>query len=279
LLGGRPFWLAIVIVLLVAFSACTVKETEMEQVTDKERGEPGAGMTITIVYDNNPYDNRLRTAWGFSCMVQLPEKTVLFDTGGDGSTLLYNMGELGLNPEEVDIVVLSHVHGDHAGGLASFLQHNSEVTVYLPTSFPQQLKDAIRLSGAKLGEVDEARELFEDALTTGELDGGIKEQSLVLRTPRGLVVITGCAHPGPTKIVRKAKEIGKDKVYLVLGGFHLGGASTTQITSIIEDFEELGVEKVAPCHCSGDQARSLFKEHFGLNYIESGVGKKIRVPE
>lgn len=279
MLRGRPIWLVIVIMLLVAFSACAVKETEMEQVTDNEREKPGAGMTITIVYDNNPYDNRLRTAWGFSCMVELPEKTILFDTGGDGSTLLYNMGELGINLEEIDTVVLSHIHGDHVGGLSSFLQHNSEVTVYLPASFPQQLKDEIRLSGAKLSEVDEARELFEGTFTTGELDGGIKEQSLVLRTTRGLVVITGCAHPGPTKIVRKAKEIGKDKVHLVLGGFHLGGASVTQITSIIEDFEELGVEKVAPCHCSGDQARSLFKEHFGLNYIESGVGTKIRLPE
>lgn len=57
---------------------------------------------------------------------------------------------------------------------------------------------------AKLGEVDGARELFEGAFTTGELDGGIKEQSLVLRTPQGLVMITGCARPGPTKIVRKA---------------------------------------------------------------------------
>lgn len=264
---------------LIAFSACAVKETEMKQVPDNERGKAGAGMTITIVYDNNPYDDRLRTAWGFSCMVRLAEKAVLFDTGGDGSTLLYNMAELGINPEEIDILVLSHIHGDHVGGLTSFLQHNSEVTVYAPVSFPQGLKDEIRLSGAKLREVDEAIELCEGAFTTGELDGGIKEQSLVLRTPRGLVVITGCAHPGITNIVRKAKEIGEDKVHLVLGGFHLGGASVTEIASIIEDFDELGVEKVASCHCSGDRAQSLFKEHFGLNYIECGVGKKIRILE
>ncbi len=84
-------------------------------------------------------------------------------------------------------------------------------------------------------------------------------------------MITGCAHLGITNMVRKAKEVGKDKVHLVLGGFHLGGASVTQIVLIIVDFEELGVEKVTPCHYSGDLARSLFKEHFGLNYVECGV--------
>jgi len=279
LLGGRPIWLAIAIVLLCALPACTVKKTEVEQVADEERGEPGVEVAITIIYDNNPYDERLRPAWGFSCMVRLPQKTILFDSGGDGSTLLFNMGELGVHPEEIDIVVLSHIHGDHVGGLASFLQLNSDVMVYLPVSFPQRLKDEVRLSGAKLREVGEVRELFEGAFTTGELDGGIKEQSLVIRTPQGLVVITGCAHPGITNIVQKAKEVGKDKVYLVLGGFHLGGTSFAQIASIMEDFEELGVEKVAPCHCSGDRARSLFKEHFGLNYIECGVGKRIRISE
>jgi len=267
------------VVLLAALSACTTEDTDMEQVFDEERGEPETEVTITIIYDNNPFDRRLRPAWGFSCLAKLPQKTILFDTGGDGSTLLYNMRELGINPEEVNIVMLSHIHGDHTGGLANFLQHHSEVTVYLPTSFPQQLKEEIGLSGAKLVEVDEASELFAGAFTTGELGIGITEQSLVLKTPRGLVVITGCAHPGIVNIVRKAKEVGEDKVHLALGGFHLGGASASAIEAINEDLAELGVERVAPCHCSGDLARSLFKEHFGPNYIECGVGTEIRITE
>ncbi len=98
----------------------------------------------------------------------------MFDTGGDGSTLLYNMRELGVNLQEVDMVVLSHIHGDHVGEFTSFLQLNSDVTVYLPISFSQRLKDEVRLSGAEFREVDEARELFEGAFTTGELDGGDK---------------------------------------------------------------------------------------------------------
>ena len=251
----------------------------MQQVPAEERAESEPWATIAITYDNNPYDSRLTPAWGFSCVVRLPEKAILFDTGGDGAILISNMEKLGIDPRGIDVVVLSHIHGDHVGGLATFLQHNSDVTVYMPISFPQRLKDEVRLSEAKLEEVDEARELFEGVLTTGELDGGIKEQSLVLRTPRGLVVITGCAHPGIVHIVEKAKEIGKDGVHLVLGGFHLSGASISTIEAIIEDFVDLGVERVAPCHCSGDGTRSLFQQHFGQNYIQAGVGKEITLSE
>lgn len=258
------------------FTACAEKK-EAGQVSDEKIKGPETGLTIIITYDNNPYDSRLRQAWGFSCVVRSREQTILFDTGGDGSILLSNMSKLGIDPEEIDIIMLSHIHGDHIGGLVSFLQRNKRVTIYTPISFPRSLKEEIRRSGAGVREVDEAEELCANAFTTGELDGGIKEQSLVVKTPRGLVVITGCAHPGIVNIVRKASEVGKDKVYLVLGGFHLGGTSTVSIESIIKNLTAMKVEKVAPCHCSGDQARTLFEKRFGRNYIECGVGSGISI--
>jgi 7,8-dihydropterin-6-yl-methyl-4-(beta-D-ribofuranosyl)aminobenzene 5'-phosphate synthase len=240
----------------------------------------GAGMiaislTIVIVYDDHPYEHRLKAAHGFSCLVRLPEKSILFDTGGDSLILLDNLRKLGIDPKEINIVVLSHIDWDHVGGLSGFLKQNGDVTVYLPQSFPGRFKDEVKSYGVKVEEVHEAMELLPGMYTTGELDGGIKEQSLVVRTAHGLAVVTGCAHPGVVKIVQKAKEIANDKVYLVLGGFHLGGASTSKIESIIADFKELGVEKVAPCHCSGDRTRQLFREHYGEDYIEGGVGKRI----
>ena len=234
---------------------------------------------LVILYDNNQFDNRLRTAWGFSCLIRLPQETVLFDTGGDSSTLLHNMRQLQIGPGEVDAVVLSHIHGDHVGGLNGFLEQNSAVTVYLPQSFPQSFKDEVKSSGAEVEEVYEARELFSGVYTTGELGHGTREQSLIITTTKGLVIITGCAHPGVVNIIRKAKEIVPDnKVYLVMGGFHLSGASSAQIESIISSFVDLAVEKVAPCHCSGDETRRLFKEQCGEGYIESGVGKRITLP-
>jgi 7,8-dihydropterin-6-yl-methyl-4-(beta-D-ribofuranosyl)aminobenzene 5'-phosphate synthase len=235
-------------------------------------------VTIAVTYDNNPYDDRLRTAWGFSCLVRLPERTILFDTGGDSSILLHNMEQLQIDPDEIDVVVLSHIHSDHVGGLGGILNQNSSVVVYLPASFPQGLKEDISRYGAEVQEVDEPRELFDGVYTTGELNGGIREQSLIVKTDEGLIVITGCAHPGVVNVVRKAREVAEDKVYLLIGGFHLGGASASKIEAIIDDFEQLGVERVAPCHCSGDTARILFREHYGEGYIECGVGRRIALP-
>ena len=256
----------------------TEQEPETAQASPEQTAGPPAPVTIAVTYDNNPYDDRLRTAWGFSCLMRLPERTILFDTGGDSSILLHNMERLQIDPKEIDVVVLSHIHGDHVGGLGGILNRNSDVTVYLPASFPQSLKDEVKLYAAEVQEVHEPRELFDGVYTTGELNGGIREQSLVVKTDEGLVVITGCAHPGVVNIVQKAREIAGDKVYLLLGGFHLGGASASKIESIIDSFEQLGVERVAPCHCSGDNARRLLREHYGEGYIECGVGRRVTLP-
>ncbi len=249
----------------------------MEQVSSEKAAGPPAPMTITIAYDNNSYDDRLETAWGFSSVVQLAGASILFDTGGNGAMLLRNMGKLGLDPSEIDLVVLSHIHGDHVGGLGAFLRQNGDGVVYLPASFPESLKDEVRLYGTRVEEVRGPRQLLPGVHTTGELDGGIKEQSLVVESEEGLVIITGCAHPGVVNVVRKAREIAGDEVRLVLGGFHLGGASAARIESVVDSFLQLGVEKVAPCHCSGENARRMLRERYGDDYIESGVGRRIVV--
>jgi 7,8-dihydropterin-6-yl-methyl-4-(beta-D-ribofuranosyl)aminobenzene 5'-phosphate synthase len=235
---------------------------------------------LTILYDNIRFDPRLKTAWGFSCLVRGLEKTILFDTGGDGFTLLENMRRLRVEPSEIDIVVLSHIHGDHTGGLERFLERNSHVIVYLPASFPENFKKAVKSLGARFEEVLEARELFPGAYTTGELGDGIREQALALKTTEGLVVITGCAHPGIVNMVRKAKEMtGQDTVYLLVGGFHLGGEQPSRIKSVAKELRLLSVQKVVPCHCSGDETRRLFREKFGADYVEGGVGKGIELPD
>ena len=232
---------------------------------------------ITIVYDNNLFDTKLKNAWGFSCLIKGLEKTILFDTGGDGEILLNNMKKLSINPKEIDVIFLSHEHWDHTGGLNDFLKENKNIVVYLLPSFPEDIKKNIINAGAKLVEIKSPAYLCEGAVSTGELGNGIKEQSLVIETDKGLVIITGCAHPGIVKIVEKAKEYLEQNVYMVIGGFHLAIFSDTELKKIIQQFRKLGVEKVGPCHCSGDRCRELLKEEYQKDYIEIGVGKFIKI--
>lgn len=236
-------------------------------------------LSITIVYDNYSFNPELQTAWGFSCLVEGKEKTILFDTGGDGEILLSNMEKLGIDPEKVDTVVLSHIHGDHIGGLHSFLAAHPKIEIYLPHCFPESFKNSVRVLGAEIVEVKDTFKICEGIFSTGEMGAWIKEQSLVVKTPKGLVIITGCAHPGIVSIIQKTKEIMEDEIYLVLGGFHLAGAEENQLNKIVQEFKEKRVEKVAPCHCSGDLTRKLFQKAYGENFIAAGVGKKIVVED
>lgn len=230
---------------------------------------------ITVTFDNNQYKDGLKTSWGFSCLIKGAEKTILFDTGGDGSILLENMKKLEIKPEEIDLIVLSHIHGDHIGGLDGFLKTNPKVYVYLPKCFPTSLKRNIEKYGAKVIDVQKPMEICKGIYSTGELGTWIIEQSLIIYTDKGMVVITGCAHPGIVKIVEKAKNIIKDKVLLVMGGFHLRNKSSKQIEKIISSLKNMEVKYTGPCHCSGDNARKLFEKEYQKNYINIGVGKVI----
>lgn len=231
--------------------------------------------TITVVYDNYPYKKGLTTAWGFSCLVRGWDKTILFDTGGDGRLLLSNMEKLGIDPQEIETVVLSHIHGDHVGGLASLLHRHHKVTVVIPPSFPADFKEGVRRSGALVQEVAGFTELCGGVHTTGEMGISIKEQSLVLRTAQGLIVITGCAHPGVVQIVEAIKAHFKEDILLVMGGFHLSGEGRKEIQGIIARLQEMGVKNVGPCHCSGEMARKLFQEAYGKACVPVGVGMEI----
>ena len=266
------------LLIVATFSTILCCKGRPETATQAKAMKKGvtepAGVAVTVLYDNNEYDDRLETAWGFSCLVEGLEKTILFDTGGDSRVLLSNMRKLHIQPAHVDIVVISHEHGDHMGGLAGFLAENSRVTVYLPRSVPERTKGIVRNSSAKLVEVDAPTNICKGAHTTGELGRGIKEQSLVVETPEGMLLITGCAHPGIVHILRRAEHQLDTDIHMTMGGFHLGGTGRRGLERIVEDMRNLGVKKVAPCHCSGDLARHLFNEAYGDNCHPAGVGWK-----
>lgn len=86
-------------------------------------------LRITVVYNNVPHSRGLATAWGFAAVIETGGHTLLFDTGGDGPTLLANLRRLGIDPESIGAIVLSHIHGDYTGGLDDLLACRPDVTV------------------------------------------------------------------------------------------------------------------------------------------------------
>lgn len=236
-------------------------------------------VNITIIYDNNTFKQPLETAWGFSCLITGVGKTILFDTGGDGAILLGNMTKLGIEPNCVDLVVLSHEHWDHVGGMEMFLAENHDVNTYVPVSFTKDFKEMVNSSGAKVIEVSKPDQVCRGVYSTGQMGTSIKEQGLIIRTDKGLILITGCAHPGIVEMTQRTKEIFNEPVLFVMGGFHLSSASNRRIEEIIEAFESFEVGHAAPCHCSGDNTRALFAQNFGEKYVELGVGRVISVKD
>jgi len=232
-------------------------------------------LTVTIVYDNVPLRKELKTAWGFACIVEVLSETILFDTGGKGELLLSNMAAAGFKPGQIDSVVLSHVHHDHTGGLQAFLKANNNVKVFLPKVFPAKLKQAAAKTGARLLETDGPQKICPGAWTTGVLKENLHEQGLYLQTPEGLVVITGCAHPGIERMARAAGRHAGAPVCTVLGGFHMVEASQQSINRVIRELRQTGVRQVAPSHCSGNKARQVMKKAFGKGWLPSGLGARL----
>jgi metal-dependent hydrolase (beta-lactamase superfamily II)/pimeloyl-ACP methyl ester carboxylesterase/Tol biopolymer transport system component len=231
-------------------------------------------LKLTILYDNTAYDPRLSPQWGFSALVEYEGHTLLFDTGGDGPTLLGNAGALGIDLQPIEMVVLSHEHGDHTGGLQALLDQGIAPTVYVPAAFPPSIKDAIR-DRTRLVEVTGPLEILPGVHSTGQMGSDIVEQGLVIDTSEGPIVITGCAHPGIVEMVRRAVEILEGDIALVVGGFHLGNMGRGALESIIDGFRQLGVRQVSPTHCTGATAIAMFAAEYGGAFVQGGAGRVI----
>jgi 7,8-dihydropterin-6-yl-methyl-4-(beta-D-ribofuranosyl)aminobenzene 5'-phosphate synthase len=208
-------------------------------------------MKITILYDNTAFQSGLKSDWGFSCHVEAQNRSILFDTGTNGSLLIDHMNKLGIDPLCIEDVFISHPHFDHVGGLSTLLNRNNNVTVYVPASF-KGIKSARQVIN-----VEEPNELNENIYTTGELEG--IEQSMAVKTEKGLVLIVGCAHPEMKNILQTISRFGK--VHAIIGGLHG-----------FREFELLqDIELICPTHCTRHKGeiRSLFPG----KYIEGGAGR------
>ena len=211
-------------------------------------------MKVTIIYDNTSARPDLQADWGFSALVEIKGRKILFDAGADGDILLSNMEKLKINPQDIEDIFISHLHWDHTGGLSSFLQLNNKVKLWVP-SYLSEEKNA-----REVREVKTPTKLYEGIYSTGELDG--IEQSLCVETEKGIVIIVGCSHPKMEHILEKASQFGK--VYGIIGGLHSNRPETLKDLSLI-----------CATHCT--QYKSEIKSLYPEKYIEGGAGKIIEV--
>jgi 7,8-dihydropterin-6-yl-methyl-4-(beta-D-ribofuranosyl)aminobenzene 5'-phosphate synthase len=228
--------------------------------------------SITVVYNNYQSKKILETGWGFSAYIEFDNKKILFDTGGKGSKFLHNINGLNIDLTKLSFIFLSHNHWDHVGGFDDTAEMFSNKKVFIPEDYSIKKHEKKNINFIKKNSFSK---IAKNTYTTRQLGRGIKEQSLVLDTEKGLIIITGCAHPGVENIVEEVrKNINKD-IYLVTGGFHLKESSKNHILNVINKLKNNGVINISPSHCTGDKAIELIKENWkSENFIKLYLGDK-----
>jgi 7,8-dihydropterin-6-yl-methyl-4-(beta-D-ribofuranosyl)aminobenzene 5'-phosphate synthase len=286
-------------VLLVACGAALSQQSEAPQ-------QP----RITVLYDAFGRTGSLQKDWGYSALVEFGGRRILFDTGDNPDILAANAKALGVDLSKLDFAVLSHRHGDHMGGMEYLLRVNPTVKIYapkenfgvygssLPSKFyrkndalpaymryydgnpPETMVFGSAWPRANIELIDQTKEiapglhliaLVSDKPSTLEL----KELSLAIRTPDGLVLMVGCSHPGLDRIVAAAQTIDPH-IHLIAGGFHMVVATDAAISEAVALLHDSAkVDYIAPGHCTGEPTFAALLHSFGDRYLYAGLGTVI----
>jgi 7,8-dihydropterin-6-yl-methyl-4-(beta-D-ribofuranosyl)aminobenzene 5'-phosphate synthase len=275
--------------------------------------EPAAKVTILFDAFGKPSD--LKRGWGYSALIEYAGRRVLFDTGSRAADFAHNVSALGIDLKRLDLVILTHRHNDHTAGLSQVLHENPGVTICTPfegaqfnTPIPPPLQNLIKRSvasvpddmryfggdvpadnrpespwpGAHFTPIGDPREVLPGFVvfsrrseTPGTME--MNEISLVVKTPKGGVLVVGCSHPGIEKIMEAAANV--DHIYSVFGGFHLVDVSDADVTNMINRFrDKWHVERIAAGHCTGQFAFAEMARIYGANFDHAGVGAVIPLP-
>jgi 7,8-dihydropterin-6-yl-methyl-4-(beta-D-ribofuranosyl)aminobenzene 5'-phosphate synthase len=262
---------------------------------------------VTILYDSFGKSPALTMDWGFAALVEYGGKRILFDTGNNAKIFEHNVNALGVDLRNIDFVVISHRHADHTSGLTYLLTVNPKVKIYVPDEtwglFARGVKndfyrkdpsltDEMRYYGGHPPEFLEGGTPWPNAnfvpvsqktevapgifilplvsTTPGTLE--LKELSLAIKSPQGLILIVGCSHPGVENILQEAAAIDPH-VHVLFGGLHQvqkPDPEVERIATVLHDQYKLDL--VAPGHCTGEPEFAALKKAFGDHYVYAGVG-------
>ena len=268
---------------------------------------------VTILYDSFGKSPSLTMDWGFAALIEYGGKRILFDTGNNARIFEHNVKSLGVDLRNIDFVVISHRHADHTSGITYLLRVNPRVKIYVPDELwglfaggpkndfyrkdpslppemryygghpPEILKAGTPWPGGNFIPISEKTEVAPGmfilpgiSTTPGFLE--LKELSLAIKNPQGLILIVGCSHPGVERILQDATAIDPH-INILFGGLHQIQASDPEverIAAVVHDRYKL--ERVAPGHCTGEPEFAALRRAFGDHYVYAGVGSVIDLP-
>ncbi|WP_457751060.1 MBL fold metallo-hydrolase [Thermococcus sp.] len=268
-------------------------------------------MKVTVIYENHAgFRKGLLGAHGFSALVEHRGIRVLIDTGTDGNVLLNNMDELGIKPESIDYLFITHGHYDHTGGLKALLESREEPLKVIahPGIFARRIalkprrrdigipfsREELEKVGAEFilrkkpfefapgfwssGEV--LRRTWDRAVGYLEKDGKLEKDPvsddivLIVDLGQRIAVITGCGHSGVLNIVWHAEEVSGKPVEALIGGFHLKGAKKEVLDEVAG---RIDAEKLYAGHCTGIDSYAYLKSRLGDMVEPLHVGKTIEL--
>jgi 7,8-dihydropterin-6-yl-methyl-4-(beta-D-ribofuranosyl)aminobenzene 5'-phosphate synthase len=302
-LSSLPRWVLVGGLMATGFAAALVPASSARAEASKAE--------ITVLYDAFGKTSTMRKDWGFSALIEYGDKRILFDTGNNAEIFAHNVAAKGIDLTKLDFAIVSHRHGDHTSGLSHLLKVNPRVKIYAPqenfgvfgAALPgtfyrrnESLSPEMRYFDGKPPEtlrfgspwpegnftwVTKTTEVapgFHLILLNGTwgVDLEVKEISLAIDTPDGIVLVLGCSHSTIEKIVEAAKSTINKPIHLVLGGTHLLPANDDQIRSTAASLRDnWNVRFIAPVHCTGEPAFAILKESFGDRYLYAGLGTTV----
>lgn len=263
------------------------------------------GMRFTVLIENESDVAGLHAEHGISLWVETADSRVLFDTGAS-SAFAENAERLGIDIARADMLVLSHAHADHTGGLRTFFERNTTAPVYVGPgidtprfSMRGGTRRAIGMDAALREAHRERFHIVEDVLEVapgigisrvsereyplpsgnaslyraynGRLEPDPFEEELFMwvASSHGIDVFTGCSHSGIANIVAAASAHGE--VRSVIGGFHLKGEDEHRVREV--GTRLASVRMIYTGHCTGREAYRILRHELGsrMHYASTGT--------